>query len=60
MNSVSLVLGKWHKRCKSGMAMRVLYERNLEYNDKVYVCYVDYEKALEHVNWTKLVTILQT
>jgi len=33
-----------------------MYERNLEYNNKVYVCYVDCEKA---VDWTKLMTILQ-
>ena len=23
------------------------------------VCYVDYEKAFDHVDWTKLMTILQ-
>jgi len=36
-----------------------LYERNLEYNNKVYVCYVDYEKAFDHADWTKLMAILQ-
>jgi len=36
-----------------------LYERNLEYNNKVYVSYVDYEKAVDHVDWTKLMMILQ-
>ena len=41
------------------VALHVLYERNLEYNNKVYVCYVDCEKAFDHVNWTKLMTILQ-
>jgi len=40
-------------------ALRVLYERNLEYNNKVYVCYVDYEKSFDRVDWTKLMTILQ-
>jgi len=39
--------------------MCVLYERNLEYNNKVYVCYADYEKAFDRVDWTKLMTILQ-
>ena len=29
------------------VALHVLYERNLEYNNKVYVCYVDYEKAFD-------------
>ena len=41
------------------MALRILYERNLEYNNKIYVCYVDYEKAFDVVDLTKLMTILQ-
>ena len=43
------------------MALCVLYERNrnLEYNNKVYVCYIDYEKVFDHVDWTKVMTILQ-
>ena len=40
-------------------ALRALYERNLEYNNKVYVCYVDYEKAFDRVDWTRLMTILR-
>ena len=36
-----------------------MYERNLEYNNKVYVSYVVYEKAFDRVDWTKLMTILQ-
>jgi len=36
-----------------------LYVRNLEYNNKVYVCYVDFEKAFGGVDWTKLMMILQ-
>ena len=31
-------------------AMRVLCDRSLEHNNKVYVCYVDYEKAFDRVN----------
>jgi len=41
-------------------ALRVLYERNLVYNNEVYVCKVDYEKAYDRVDWSKLLTILQT
>ena len=41
------------------VALHVLYERNLEYNNKVYVCYVDYEKAFDRVDWTKLMMILE-
>jgi len=36
----------------------VLYERSLEYNKKVYVCFLDYEKAFDMVDWTKLMEIL--
>jgi len=39
-------------------ALHILYERNLEYYNKVYVCYVDYEKAFDREDWTKLMTIL--
>ena len=41
------------------VALHILYERNLVYNNKVYVSYVDYEKAFDRVDWTKLMTILQ-
>jgi len=37
-----------------------LYERNVEYNNNVYVCYVDYEKAFDRVDWIKLMMILQS
>ena len=65
-STAELYLGK-HQFCfrkGRGMraaiaALRVLYERNLEYNNGVYVGYVDYEKAFDCVDWTKLMTILQ-
>jgi len=41
-------------------AMRVLCDRSLEHNNKVYVCYVDYEKAFDRVNWDKLMTVLKS
>jgi len=41
-------------------AMRVLYDRSLEHNNKVCVCYVDYEKAFDRVNWEKLMTVLKS
>jgi len=43
-----------------GISETRLYETNLEYSNKVYVCYVDYEKPFDHVDWIKLMTILQT
>lgn len=39
-------------------ALRTLYERSLEHNNKVYICYVDYEKAFDRVNWVKMMEIL--
>jgi len=36
-----------------------MYNYYLEYNNKVCVCYIDYEKAFDRVEWTKLMTILQ-
>ena len=41
-------------------AMRVLCDRSLEHNNTVYVCYVDYEKAFDRVNWDKLMTVLKS
>jgi len=38
--------------------MRVLYERNLEHNNKVYVCFVDYELAFDREDWRKLTSVL--
>ena len=39
------------------VALRISYERNLEYKNKVYVSYNDYEKDFDCVDWTKLMTI---
>jgi hypothetical protein len=41
-------------------AMRTLYERSLEHDNKVYVCFVDYEKAFDRVNWVKLMAVLES
>ena len=38
---------KSHSTRDAIAALHVLYERNLEYNNKVYVCYSDYEKAFD-------------
>jgi len=39
--------------------MRTLSERNIEHNQDVYVCFIDYEKAFDRVEWTKLLEILR-
>jgi len=64
-SKVDLFLGRDQYGFRKGLgtrdaiaAMRVLYERSLEYNKKVYVCFVDYEKAFGRVDWTRLMGIL--
>ena len=39
--------------------MRVLGERSIEHNQPVYVCFVDYEKAFDRVDWPRLMSILK-
>ena len=34
-------------------------ERRIEFNKDLYVCFVDYEKAFDHVDWKKLMMILE-
>ena len=38
--------------------LRSLYERSLEHNNKVFVCFFGYEKAFDRVNWMKMMEIL--
>ena len=65
------VLGKYLGRDQYGFrkgcgtrdafaAMTVLCERSLEHNNKVFVCYMDYEKAFDRVNWEKLMKVLKS
>jgi len=39
--------------------LRVLTERSLEVDHDVYVCFVDYEKAFDRVDWKKLMRVLR-
>ena len=39
--------------------VKTLSERNIEHNRDAYVCFVDYEKAFDRVDWTKPMTILK-
>jgi len=39
--------------------MRVLCESSIEHNRKVCVCFVEYEKAFDRVDWIKLMSVLQ-
>jgi len=38
---------------------RVLTERSLEVDRDVYVCFVDYEKVFDRVDWKKLMKVLR-
>ena len=39
-------------------SLRVLTERRLQFGQAVYVCFVDYEKAFDRVDWQKLMEAL--
>ena len=39
--------------------MRGLCERSLDYGNKVYICFVDFEKAFDRVDWVKMFEILK-
>ena len=39
--------------------MRVVCERSLEHWNDVYVCFVDFEKAFDRVNWVKMMETLK-
>ena len=39
--------------------MRMLCERSLEHGNEVYICFVDFEKAFDRVNWVKMMSTLK-
>jgi hypothetical protein len=39
--------------------MRVLCERSLEHGNDTYICFVDFEKAFDRVNWLKMMEVLK-
>src|SRR5678816_1759847 len=39
--------------------MRTLCERSMEHGNDVYICFVDFEKAFDRVNWVKRFEILE-
>ena len=41
-------------------AIRLLGERCIDHEQDVYVCFVDYEKAYDRVNWVKLLEVLKS
>jgi hypothetical protein len=39
--------------------LRIISERMLEINAELCVCFIDWQKAFDRVNWTKLMQILK-
>ena len=39
--------------------MKMLCERSLDYGNEVYICFVDFEKAFDRVNWMKMMEVLK-
>jgi len=39
--------------------MRIIAERTLEIDEELCICFIDWQKAFDHVNWTKLMHILK-
>jgi len=39
--------------------MRIIAERTLEIDEELCVCFVDWQKAFDRVNWTKLMQMLK-
>ena len=61
-----MVLGKtqfgFRKGCGTREAivvMRVLCERSLEHGNDVFVCFVDFEKAFDRVDWVMMMRFLK-
>src|SRR3989441_12836992 len=40
--------------------MRTLCKRSLEYGNEVFICFVDFEKAFDRVNWVKMFEIMKS
>ena len=39
--------------------MQMLCEKVLDYGKEVFICFVDYEKAFDRVNWVKMMDTLK-
>src|SRR6476469_8010341 len=40
--------------------MRMICKRSLEFGNNVYICFVDFEKAFDSMNWEKMMKVLQS
>ena len=39
--------------------LRVVYERAIDFGDSLYICFVDYEKAFDRIDWQKMMVVLE-
>jgi len=39
--------------------LRIISEQTLEIDEELYICLIDWQKASDQVNWTKLMQILK-
>jgi hypothetical protein len=39
--------------------LRIILEGTLDIGEEIYVCFIDWQKAFDHVKWTKLMEILK-
>ena len=63
---IEAVLGEGHYGFRRGKGtrdaigvLRIIAERTLEIDEELCVCFIDWQKAFDRVNWTKLIQILK-
>jgi len=39
--------------------LRIISERTLDIDEELYECFIDWQKAFERINWTKLLQMLK-
>ena len=40
--------------------MQMICEKSLEFGNNIYICFVDFEKALDRVNWETMMKVLRS
>ena len=39
--------------------LKVIAEKSIEFGNSLYICFVDYEKAFDRIDWVKLMEVLK-
>jgi len=65
-SKADMMLGKtqfgFRKGCGTREAigvMRTICERSLEHGNEIFICFVDFEKAFDRIDWVKMIEILK-